>query len=290
MARTMQQPRQGTPRWIRLRCTSTAKVPSLQSMGPKCKALGAGGSRAHVRNRLLVSYDEVRAGKVNCHATQRDVEAGRTSHLCKRGNDFADTFAKKGADTLKPAFSGRQHSRCVCLPGQASGAVGSAGPRFAQVQGVERHQGCRSETTGKATASKTQAHEASGQVCDWLSPIVPTRFSQDSHLDPRTFRGHSLQLGRVFDSGGRALDRAIIFCAKCGAVYWERADALCRSCKIPGAEHHSRGFSRTNATLVGQLSTFVGPPWTRLPLWWRSWSLARLVCASSGAGALGACW
>ena len=26
------------------------------------------------------------------------------------------------------------------------------------------------------------------------------------------------------------LDRAITFCAKCGAAYWERADALCRSC------------------------------------------------------------
>ena len=82
---------------------------------------------------------------------------------------------------------------------------------------------------------KESAAPASGQVFDWLSPIVPTRFSQDSHLNPRTFRGHSLQLGRVFDSGGRALDSAIIFCAKCGAVYWERAGALCRSCsEFPG--------------------------------------------------------
>ena len=79
------------------------------------------------------------------------------------------------------------------------------------------------------------AAPALGQVCDWISPIVPSRFSQDSHLDPRTFGGHSLQLGRVFDSGGRALDRAIVFCAKRGAVCWERADALCRSCsEIPG--------------------------------------------------------
>ena len=26
------------------------------------------------------------------------------------------------------------------------------------------------------------------------------------------------------------MDNTVIFCAKCGAVYWERADALCRSC------------------------------------------------------------
>ena len=40
-----------------------------------------------------------------------------------------------------------------------------------------------------------------------------------------------MQFGRVFESGGRALDRAIIFCAKCAEVYRERADALC--CGIP---------------------------------------------------------
>ena len=76
---------------------------------------------------------------------------------------------------------------------------------------------------------KESAAPASGQVSDWLSPAAPSRFSQDSHLDPRTFRGHSLQLGRVFDHGSRALHRPVIICAKFGAVYWERADALCRS-------------------------------------------------------------
>ena len=65
----------------------------------------------------------------------------------------------------------------------------------------------------KRKRQKEIAAPAPGQVCDWLSPIVPTRFSQDSHLDPRRFRRHSLQLGRVFDSGSRVLDNAIIFCA-----------------------------------------------------------------------------
>ena len=83
---------------------------------------------------------------------------------------------------------------------------------------------------------KDIAAPAAGQVSDWLSSIIPTRFSHLSHLDPRSFRGHSLQLGRVFDAGGRALDNAIIFCAKCGAVYWEGADALCPQCsEFPGA-------------------------------------------------------
>ena len=118
-------------------------------------------------NRLLVSHDQVKAIKVKGHATQRDVEAGRTSHLFKRGNDYAE------------------------------------GPRLVTVQGLGRHR-------------RGSAAPPSGLVCDWLSLTVPSRFSRDGHLDPRTFRGHSLQLGRVSDSGGRPLGRAIIFCAKCG--------------------------------------------------------------------------
>ena len=106
-----------------------------------------------------------------------------------------------------------------------------------------------------------------------------TPSSQDSHLDPRSFRVHSLQLGRVFDAGGRALDNAIIFCAKCGAVYWERADALCRQCRespggrtsqlrklrsrlfpnkrYPGwtVEHVRRPTQDEAATLVAQLES-----------------------------------
>ena len=68
----------------------------------RCKALGAGGARAHVWSswsRLLCSHGEVRALKVKRPATQRDVEAWRFS-----GNDFANAFAKKGTDTHKPAF------------------------------------------------------------------------------------------------------------------------------------------------------------------------------------------
>ena len=88
---------------------------------PKHKALGARGPRAHVWNRLLFSHDEVRAVKVKGHATESDVEAGRTSHLFKKGNDFADTFAKKGADTHKPAFRvAKTVVACASLAKQAA--------------------------------------------------------------------------------------------------------------------------------------------------------------------------
>ena len=92
--------------------------------GPKCKALGAGDPRARVWSRLLVSFDEVTAVKVKCHATQRDVEAGCTSHLFKRGKRLCRHLCQERDRHTQACFSSRQDSRCLCLLGQASGAMG----------------------------------------------------------------------------------------------------------------------------------------------------------------------
>ena len=125
------------------------------------------------------------------------------------------------------------------------------------------------------------AAPASGKACDWLAPHVPSAISQDSSLDPRSFRGHSFLLGHVFDGGGRALDRRIVCCAKCGALYWERANALCRTCKQhPGGcasqlRKLKSGFFPSNGIQAGLWSTCGDPPWTRRTRWWRSWNLAR---------------
>ena len=87
-------------------------------VGPKCKALGAGSPRAHVWSRLLVSHQEVRA---RSRATPTYATWTRTCHLFKRRNDYADTFAKKGADT-QACFSGCEDSRL----GHASCAMAEA--------------------------------------------------------------------------------------------------------------------------------------------------------------------
>ena len=161
MAKIMRRPWRGTQPWIRSRCTSTAKAPSLTINGPKHKALGAQGPRAHVWNRLFVSHDEVRAVKVKGHATERDVEAVRTSHLYKRGNDLADPFAKKKGRHTQARFSRCQDSRCVWFPGQASGTMGGRGARFAQVQGVERrhdHGYGRRERDSSASGERRLQH------------------------------------------------------------------------------------------------------------------------------------
>ena len=288
--------------------------------GPKHKALGAQGPQAHVWNRLLFSHDEVRAVKVKGHATERDVEAGRTSNLCKRGNDLADTFAKKGADTHKPAFRvAKTVVACASLAKQAARWAAEAHVllRFRGWNDTRaaapRSRVRPPRTRLKRKREKETAAPAAGQVSDWLSPIFPARFSQDSHLDPRTFRGHSLQLGRVSDAGGRALDNAIIFCAKCGAVYWERADALCRQCsEFPGGrasqlrklrsglfpnkrypgwtvEHVRRPTLHEAATLVAQLES-CGAGLGRTVMGPTTPKKATGGPSGSGASTLGKCW
>ena len=148
--------------------------------GPKHKALGARGPRAHVWNRLLFSHDEVKAVKVKGHATQRDVEAGRTSHLCKKGNDLADSFAKKGADTHKPAFRvAKSFVACASLAKQAARWAAEAHVllRFREWNdtraAVQRARARLPRARLKRKRRSEIAAPTSGQVCDWLSPIFP---------------------------------------------------------------------------------------------------------------------
>ena len=143
--------------------------------------------------------------------------------------------------------------------------MGGRGPRLAPAQGMGRHEGCSSpRTRTKPTRARLKrkfkaeaAAPAAGKACDWLAPLVPSVISQDS-LDPRSYRGHSLQLGHVFDAGGRALDRRIVFSAKCGAMFWERADALCRSCK----QHPGGCASQLRKLRSGLFPNKRYPGWT----------------------------
>ena len=247
MAKIMQRPWESSSHRIRSRSVSTAKAPSQQSMGQSTKPWEP-RAPAHTSG-TGVCFPTTRPGRSRSRVMRQSATRRRGElPTCAKGETTLQTPSPKKEQTHTQAcLSGCQNRRCLCLPGQASGTVGGRGPRLAQVQGVERHQGCCATSTGTAATSETQAKAAKGDCSTNVGPgvrlaftTVPSRFSQDSHLDPRTSRGHSLQLGRVFDAGGRASDHAIIFCAKCGAVYWEHADALRRRCsEFPGAERRS---------------------------------------------------
>ena len=194
----------------------------------------------------------------------RDVEAGLSNHPFKRGNDLAELFAKKRADAHKPPFRiAKTVVACTSLAKQAARWAAEAHVSL-RIKGWDDTKAAAPRTRTRPARArlkrKSRAEapaQASGKACDWLAPYVHSGISQDS-LDPRSFRGHSLQVGHVFDAGDRALDRRIIFCAKCGALYWERADALCRSCK----QHPGGCASQLRKLRSGLFPNRRYPGWT----------------------------
>ena len=177
--------------------------------GPKCKALGAGVPEHTSGTGFCFSHDEVRAVKVKGHATERDVEAGRTFPLVQKGKRLCQTTSqKKCADTHKPAFRvAKTVVACASLAKQAARWAAEAHVllRFRgwsdtrtslrhdhRDHGHDRHVGDSSASGAKRLQRRRRVRCATG----FLS-VVPTRFSQDSYLDPRTFRGHSLQFSML---------------------------------------------------------------------------------------------
>ena len=157
----------------------------VQSIGSKTHP------RAHFWSRLLAPHDLVRAVKVKGHATLRDVEAGRSSHLFKRGNDFADLFAKKGADAHKPPFRiAKTMVACTSLARQAARGAAEAHVLL-RLRGWDDTQAAAPRTRTRPARAKFEAEiaaPAAGKAGDWLAPHVPSAISQDS-LAPVPFVG-----------------------------------------------------------------------------------------------------
>ena len=99
--------------------------------------------------------------------------------------------------------------------------------------GRQRPTSCCGSGAG-TTASLLRRRRLQVRLPSGSPPSFPHGCSQDSHPDPRTLRGHSLQLGRVFDSGVELRTEPSSCAPNMEQWYWERADALCRSCGIPG--------------------------------------------------------
>ena len=214
MARTTLLPWLGQPPWTRFSAhrlrvhhrddqEAKAKGPVCHGRGPMS---GAGCLAPTTRSR------------------QSRSRATRRRWTCRRGVPLADVFAKKAADTPKPPLRVARTVLALALTSLAKQAT-----RWAAEAHVVLHAPGWDDTLA-APAPRRRAKVRPGQASRWLQPFTPSRFSQDSQGDPRSFRGHSLHIARVLNQGGRALDRPIVFCARC-SLYLERADALCRSCR-----------------------------------------------------------
>ena len=179
-------------------------------------------------------------------ATQRDVEAGRTTYLFERGNDCADIFAKKGTDTHKPAF--RVAKTVVSLAKQAARWAAKAhvllmfrgwdDTRAAASRVRTRPPRARLNRKGKAKIA-APASGATGFHPSFLHASRKTVIST-----------HALSEGTAFDCGSRALDRAIIFCANCGDVCIQTVLWLSHAAFHPNnARSHFSAFGRVRVFL-----------------------------------------
>ena len=102
-------------------------------------------------------------GQGSCDRARR--AGGAHFPLVQKGKRLCRHFCKERGRHAQARFSSRQDSCCLCVLGQASGTLGGRSARFAQVQGMERHQGRCATITDTAPASETQAKAGEGDCC-----------------------------------------------------------------------------------------------------------------------------
>ena len=179
----------------------------------KAQSFGSPRPRAHVWNRLLVSHDEVRAVKVKVHSTQGATwRLGALPILFKRGKRLCRHTLQRKEQTHTSLLFGWPRVLLLAPLWPSKRRVGLLRPTSCSGSGVGTTPGLLShDHGGTATACETQAQEEERRLLRRFQvtfptgflPFFPRAFSQDSHLHPRSFRGHSVQLGRVCNHGGR---------------------------------------------------------------------------------------
>ena len=70
-----------------------------------------------------------------------------------------------------------------------------------------KKRGCAEQGQGQSASEEALAVPATGQASDWLAVFTPSSLAQDIQLDPRSFRGHSLQVARVLQPGWQGIGR-----------------------------------------------------------------------------------
>ena len=189
MARTTRQPWQGTSLWNRSRRTSTAKVPSRQSVGQSAK-LWALGVPEHTSGTGFW-FPTTKSGQSMSRATRQSATCRLGAlPVCSKGETILSLpLQRKGRTHTSLLFESPRQSLLV-PPWPSKRLCGQRRP----VQGLERHQGCRNETTSKAIASETQA-QAAGERGAGFRSGVRLVFTHRSHT---LFARQSSRLSHVW--------------------------------------------------------------------------------------------
>ena len=159
MAKTVQRPWRCTTHWIRSLCTSTAKVPSRQSMGQSTKPW-AQGVPEHMSGAGFW-FPTTRSGRSRTRV-MRQSATWRRGELptCAKGET---TLQKKGADTHKLAFR-------VAKTGVACASLAKQAARWAAVLRFRGWDDTRAAAPRSHVFRKTiiSTHARSeGTACSW---------------------------------------------------------------------------------------------------------------------------
>eukprot|EP00973_Karenia_brevis_P060652 8435154-Karenia_brevis.AAC.1 len=210
--------------------------------GHQQMATGPGHPRSHMWGKFFAAFDgddQVQVVKTKGHATEEDVNEGRTTHWERRGNRKADELAKAGA-----AMHGL--SKQVMLEMQALKSIGYQAHRWAaevrvagQPAAKDRGSGGKRCKRGRKRRTDTPNQPRKRVRVEPGQDAGVQREWKQLDCDGRSNLHHSLHLARVLDSEGKSRG-SLAFCAKCGAYFWRGASNLSKPCGKPHRGQKSR--------------------------------------------------
>ena len=191
----------------------------LQS--PRSFSTGASNPRAHLWTRYWAAFEgeEVVAHKTLAHATDADIEAGRSSYWQRRGNEAADKFAKLGAacHPLSQEDVWRYHGLRLLV---------SEAARWAGQQEAALADGSVRDASDLAAPERPDAAVVLEVLPHRPRPPAFTawEWGQQGAVRQQDLKGHSLRMAAT-ERGG-----FILVCVSCGAYAWKRTKALSAPC------------------------------------------------------------
>ena len=227
------------------------------------KAVQQDGPREHLWSRFFaaLSEEEFVAKKTKAHTTEADVAAGITTAFERKGNSFADTLARKGAEiSQQPASNRRRYLAVASLHRRLAiftAKMQEAGSKQDKALSLEA---AASPWLSDGPVFQQQPEDEDVEESEVAATTCPPCKLDSNGVAAFALHGHSVVAAEVGDAGGRAL----LFCSSCGAFSERRSRALafqCRGRSAPGlwiqrAQLSKRRFPQSGSTLqIGEPKT-----------------------------------
>ena len=174
-----------------------------------------------------LGWQDIVVSKVKGHASQEDVDAGRTTHLHKTGNDHADHFAKRGSalsEHLSSTHHLRQDDQLAKDWYSWLATLTSNWPKDTQRARPPARGTRKRKRPPKDVAHTTDATAMSTAAANNTNTTTPASTTGSTAKAVRSCRSSFGPGHRLYKSGD------FTWCSICGAYAAERLKALKRPC------------------------------------------------------------